>query len=117
MLAVAIALASCRHGRPDAPLPEQPKTTLHVTNGEFLDAVIYVVERGQNVRLGTASSNQTTTFVIPPHLIFGATPLSFRVDPVGARAQLPTSELMIDPGDEIELRLSGGRVVLTKRAP
>ena len=89
---------------------------LYVTNGEFLDAVVYVVDRGQRVRLGVASSNRTTTFEIPKHLLFAATPLSFVLDPIGAPARPSTGEIMIDPGDELELRLDGGRVVLTKRA-
>ena len=88
---------------------------LHVANGEFLDAVVYVVDRGQRVRLGVASSNRTTDFEIPPHLLFAATPLSFVVDPIGAPARPSTGDLVIVPGDDLELRLSGGRVVLTKR--
>ena len=90
---------------------------VHVTNGEFLDAVVYVVERGQRVRLGVASSNRTTTFEIPPHLLFSATELSFFIDPIGAPPRPSTGDVVIDPGDELELRLGGGRVVLTKRAP
>jgi hypothetical protein len=90
---------------------------VHVANGEFLDAVVYVVERGQRVRLGVASSNRTTTFEIPPHLLFSSTALSFLVDPIGAAPRPSTGDVVIDPGDELELRLGGGRVVLTKRAP
>jgi hypothetical protein len=119
-LAAALLLAvfgACHRGKSILPAPEQPKTMLHVANSEFLDAVVYVVDRGQRVRLGVASSNRTTTFEIPPHLLFAATPLSFLIDPVGAPARPSTGDLVIIPGDEVELRLSGGRVVLTKRAP
>lgn len=116
-LLLAFGAAACHRGRPAAPIPAPPPTTVHVANGEFLDAVIYVIQRGQAVRLGMAPSNRTTNFVIPAHLIFGATPLSFRIDPIGARARPSTGDVVIDPGDDIELRLSGGRVVLTKRSP
>ena len=88
---------------------------LRVTNGEFLDAVVYVVNHGQRIRLGVASSNRTTRFEIPKHLVFGATPLSFLVDPIGGNARPSTGDMVIDPGDDLELRLNGGRLLLTKR--
>ena len=109
--------AGCHKSKLSQPAPVQPKTMLHVTNGEFLDAVVYVVERGQRVRLGVASSNRTTTFEIPPHMLFSPTALSFLLDPIGAPARPSTGDVVIDPGDDLELRFSGGRVVLTKRAP
>ena len=119
VLAACLTLAAvgCHKTKSSEPAPEQPKTMLHVTNGEFLDAIVYVVDRGQRVRLGVASSNRTTTFEIPKHLLFASTPLSFVLDPIGAPARPSTGEVVIDPGDDLELRFSGGRVVLTKRAP
>ena len=111
----SLGVHGCQH-KSLAPAPEPPpKTILHVTNGEFLDAVVYVVDRGQRVRLGVASSNRTTNFQIPPHLLFAATPLSFVVDPIGASARPSTGDVVIVPGDDLELRLSGGRAILTKR--
>ena len=109
------AVVACFHGNSSIIVPEQPKTTVHVSNGEFLDAVIYVVNHGQPVRLGIASSNRTTTFEIPKHMIFGATPLSFQVHPIGANIQPSTGDVMIDPGDDLDLQISGGRLVLTRR--
>ena len=43
----AAGTAGCHRLKSAKPAPEQPKTMLHVTNSEFLDAVVYVVERGQ----------------------------------------------------------------------
>ena len=115
LLAALSNVEACRH-KSLAPAPEPPpRTFVHVANGEFLDAVVYVVDRGQRVRLGVASSNRTTDFEIPAHLLFAATPLSFVVDPIGAPARPSTGDLVIVPGDDLELRLSGGRAVLTKR--
>ena len=113
---LALAIGGCHNSKSSEPAPEQPKTMLHVTNSEFLDAVVYVIDHGQRVRLGIASSNRTTTFEIPKHLLFAATSLSFVLDPIGAPARPSTGEIVIDPGDDLELRLEGGRVVLTKRA-
>ena len=116
IFAVALLLGTgCRLFRSSHPAPEPPKTTLFVTNTEFLDAVVYVVDRGQNVRLGVASSNRTTTFDIPTHLVFAPRPLSFLIHPIGSGSRWSTGDVIIEPGDEIELHVSGGRVVVTKR--
>jgi len=115
LLVAPLGVQACRH-KSLAPAPEPPpRTILHVANGEFLDAVVYVVDRGQRVRLGVASSNRTTDFEIPAHLLFAATALSFVADPIGAPARPSTGDLVIVPGDDLELRLSGGRAILTKR--
>ncbi|HWC44993.1 MAG TPA: hypothetical protein VG868_02665 [Casimicrobiaceae bacterium] len=115
LLVAPLGAEACRH-KSLAPAPEPPpKTILHVANGEFLDAVVYVVDRGQRVRLGVASSNRTTNFEIPAHILFAATPLSFVADPIGAPARPSTGDVVIVPGDDLELRLSGGRAILTKR--
>jgi len=114
---LTLGAPGCHRSMSSQPAPVQPKTMLHVTNGEFLDAVVYVVERGQRVRLGVASSNRTTTFEIPPHMLFSSTALSFVLDPIGAPARPSTGDVVIDPGDDLELHFGGGRVVLTKRAP
>jgi hypothetical protein len=115
LLLAPLGVDACRH-KSLAPAPEPPpRTFVHVANGEFLDAVVYVVDRGQRVRLGVATSNRTTDFEIPAHLLFAATPLSFVVDPIGAPARPSTGDLVIVPGDDLELRLNGGRAVLMKR--
>jgi hypothetical protein len=117
-LALSLGVGACHSPKASIlPAPEQPKTFLHVTNGEFLDAVVYIVNRGQRIRLGVASSNRTTNFEIPSNLIFGATPMAFVIDPIGGRSRPASGDVVIDPGDEVELQLSGGRIVLTKHAP
>ena len=121
LLCVALALvtmpiaAGCFKTKTSIIAPAQPKTFLYVTNSEFLDAVVYVLSGGQRIRLGTANSNRTTTFEIPSHMIFGATSLSFVADPIGGRARQSTGDFVIDPGDEVELHLESGRLLLTKR--
>jgi hypothetical protein len=106
----------CKRNRLSQPAEPPPKTVVRVTNTDFLDVVVYVARRGQNVRLGTASSNTTTTFVIPSQLIFGATSLSFLIDPVGSNRRQSTGELLVDAGDELELRVGSGRPQVGKKA-
>jgi len=108
--------AACKRNRLSQHPEPPPKTVVRVTNTDFLDVVVYVARRGQNVRLGTASSNTTTTFVIPSQMIFGATSLSFLVDPVGSNRRQSTGELLVDAGDELELRVGGGRPQIGKKA-
>ena len=109
-------LTACKRNRLSQPSAPPPKTVVRVTNTDFLDVVVYVARRGQNVRLGTASSNTTTTFVIPSQLIFGATSLNFLIDPVGSNRRQSTGELLVDAGDELELRVGGGRAQIGKKA-
>ena len=64
---------------------------------------IYVVRSGQRIRLGTVSGTSTQKLVIPPSLIFGATPLSFVADPIGSSRTATSWELTVQPGDEVTL--------------
>jgi hypothetical protein len=72
-LAAAPACRSTPEGNgSEAPAPA-PRTTLEVENRSFNDMTVYVLRGSQRLRLGNATGNGTTTFTIPPHLIFGAT--------------------------------------------
>ena len=117
LLTTCLLAGGCSRFRSQGRAPPPPTTNVHVVNNDFLDAVVYVVHRGQSVRLGMATSNTTTTFVVPAQLIFGSTALSFVVDPVGAPRRQGTGEIVVDPGDDIELLVSGGRALLNKRTP
>ena len=107
--------AACNRARSALKPPPPPKTVVHVSNGDFLDAVIYVVQQGQRVRLGTATSNTTTMFVIPAQLVFSSTSLSFLIDPVGSTRRQSSGQIVVDPGDDVELQLSAGRIMLGKK--
>ena len=109
------AVTSCSLNRSARRVDEPPPTVVQVNNNNFLDMVVYVVQRGQRIRLGTATSNRATNFVIPPHVFFGPTPISFVVDPVGSGRIQSTSEIVVDAGEELELRLDGGRLSLRKK--
>src|SRR5579862_3529705 len=60
---------ACHNGAPhetgDDDSQMVAETTLDVTNQWFADMVIYVVHSGQRLRLGLATGNSTTSFVIP----------------------------------------------------
>jgi hypothetical protein len=100
-----LALSACGGSKSrSAPIP-QPRTTGRVENQGFSDMTIYAIRSGQRVRLGTAGGNSTTTFTIPANLIFGATPLRFLADPIGANRTPVSDEITVQPGDQVRLVL------------
>jgi hypothetical protein len=103
MLGFALVACGGKKGR-SAPIP-QPRTSVRVENQGFSDMTIYAIRSGQRVRLGNAPGNSTTTFTIPPNLIFGATPLRFLADPIGSNRTPVSDEITVQPGDQVRLVL------------
>jgi hypothetical protein len=98
-----LLLAACARATEQRDTTARKRTTLEVENRSFLDMNVYVVSGGTRIRLGRASGNATTEFVIPANLIFGATSLQFIADPIGA-GRLPVSDnITVSEGDEVRL--------------
>jgi predicted small lipoprotein YifL len=103
VLSLLMVVASCGTQRRGGPAVPQERTTVRVQNQNFLDMTIYVLRNSQRVRLGTVGGVSTQVLTIPSNLIFGATPLRFQADPVGA-TRTPTSfEITVSPGDQVQL--------------
>lgn len=106
---LALALAGCAHRRtaPGAAegAPEQVQTALVVDNQGYLDRTIYVMRSSQRVRLGLANGNSRARFILPSNIMFGATPLRFVADPIGGRSAAVSMEIVVNPGDEVMLRI------------
>ena len=104
-----IAVAGCsRNDPPETDAAPVPETTLRVENQAFLDMTIYAVRSSQRVRLGIATGLSVTKFTIPKSLIFGSTPLAFYADPIGGRRTPVSQEVMVSPGDEVQLMIPPG---------
>lgn len=99
---LGLALAACGGSKSRSAAP-QPRTSVRVENQGFADMTVYAIRSGQRVRLGIATGNSTTTFTIPPNLIFGATPLRFLADPIGGRGTPVSDEITVQPGDQVRL--------------
>jgi hypothetical protein len=85
------------------------ETTLEVTNQWFADMNIYVVRTGQRLRLGLATGNATTNFVIPRAVITGPSiRLRFLADPVGGTHSPVSDEITVSPGDAVQLTIPPG---------
>ena len=110
VLIVAVAcmtlLSACSTNKKEDEAAEPvPPTRLRVENQAFLDMTIYVFRSSQRIRLGVASGNSTTRMTIPRNLIFGATPLRFQADPIGASRAPISQEITVSPGDEVTLTI------------
>jgi hypothetical protein len=110
-LLAPIFLVACSAGSRDeeAPSPAAGPATLQVENQNFLDMTVYVVSGSHRQRLGVARGNTTTSLTIPDRLIRGgATPLRFVCDPIGGQGLPVTEEIVVLPGDVVELVIPPG---------
>jgi hypothetical protein len=85
------------------------ETTLEVTNQWFSNMNIYVVHSGQRLRLGLATGNSTTDFVIPRAIVNGPSiQLRFLADPIGGTHAPVSDEITVSPGDAVQLTIPPG---------
>lgn len=117
-LATVVALAAtlvsplaCHHrydskDPDDTPEVRQP-TTVKVVNQGFPDMTIYVAQTGgQRIRLGLATGNSSSTFVIPRSIVNGgATTLLFVADPIGGVRPSVSDQITVSPGDNVQLTI------------
>jgi hypothetical protein len=75
-----------------------------VDNRGFLDMTVYVLDGAQRQRLGIARGLARTPFTIPDRLVRGgAGSLRFYCDPIGGRGLPVSEEIVVAPGDVVEL--------------
>lgn len=98
-----ILLISCSSASQQARGRMQVKTTVRVENQNILDMTVYILRGSQRLRLGMVTGLTTREFVIPKNLILGATSLRFLADPIGSRHMPVSQEILMSPGDKIEI--------------
>ena len=112
ILLIALLLAACRSARESddgAPSPTRGPATLQVENRRFSDMTVYVLEGAQRQRLGVARGLATTSFTIPDRLVRGGqAPLRFFCDPIGGEGLPVSEEILVEPGDEVQLIIPSG---------
>ena len=82
--------------------------TVRVTNDNWMDMRIYVVETAtQHLRwrLGNVTSLSTTSFELPDHLGAGLGHLVLGAVPIGSRQQQFTDRLLTGPGSLVDWRI------------
>ena len=102
---LALSFAACATNKYSQQQQSQAPTTLVVRNDNFLEHNVYLLYGGERIRIGTARSNMTTKFVIPPQYVFGVTSLQFLLDPIGSRAMPVTDKVAVSPGDEVDITI------------
>ena len=102
---LALSFVACATNKYSQQQLDQPPTTLVVRNDNFLEHNVYLLYGGQRIRIGTARSNATSKFIIPPQYVFGATSLQFLLDPIGSRATPVTDQVSVSPGDEVDITI------------
>jgi hypothetical protein len=104
---VVVPATGCARRGAASQQDERP-TTLRVRNQNFLDMNVFVVRGGQPIRLGTVSGNSTQVLRIPAYLLAGVTPLRFVADPIGRSRGPVSEEIVVSPGDQVELMVPPG---------
>ncbi len=67
---------------------------------------MYVSDGAQRLPVGSISPLSTTRLRIPPSVVFPATSLVFIAVPVSGNGSSISERLVVNPGDEIHLRLA-----------
>ena len=102
-------VASCApRSRSNRPPAAVEPAYVRINNQSWLDMNVYVLRSSQRIRLGTIGANQTQRFQLPHNLIFGATPLRFLADPIGSSRTAQSFEIVVSPGDEVQLTIPPG---------
>jgi hypothetical protein len=101
-LAGAPALGGCYGRGRNAPLPQEA-TTVRVRNQSFLDHNVFVLQSGSRARLGTVTGNSVAVLRIPASFVQPGVTLRFFADPIGGNATPVSDQLVVTPGDEVEL--------------
>mgnify|MGYP000285993767 FL=1 len=96
------ACAMAGRGRAER-VPNEPETFVEVQNQSWLDVNVFVLRGAQQVRLGTVEGATTRRLRIPSTLLFGPTPLRFRIDPIGSGRAPVSQEILVSPGETVRL--------------
>ncbi len=84
---------------------DSTKTVLEVRNERLDDMVVYVVYGGLPTELGVVHAMQKTTFTLPRSLTRARASMRFMVRRFGAQVTITSRDVLIEPGDHIQLRI------------
>lgn len=104
---LCLGVAACRTLSNASGNQNEP-TMVEVQNQSFLDMTVYAERNSQRVRLGLATGNAKTRFVIPPGIVTGITTLRFIADPIGSSRASVSQEISVTPGDTVVMTIPPG---------
>ncbi|HET7584679.1 MAG TPA: hypothetical protein VFK13_07225 [Gemmatimonadaceae bacterium] len=97
VLAACVSSAGRQHQR------DEPVTRVRVDNRSFTGYTIYVLDGKIRTRLGRVDATSEATFVIPPNLLFGPTPLQFEIAPLASNDRPHSQVIQVNPGETVTL--------------
>jgi hypothetical protein len=105
-----LATAGCASGglqRSGSPFSNDPRerneVRIHVLNHNFSDATVWTLVRdGRRTRLGMVTGKDEASFTVPWRF---SEPLRLQFDLV-AGPRCTTENIMVDPGDELEMQIA-----------
>jgi hypothetical protein len=107
-LALAIAGAACApvggSGKRSFGKPAPPAVMV-VSNHNFADMNLYVVQSGMRVRLGTVTGLTTRRFSLPREVTRNVSDLRIFADPIGGSQTYLSPPVRVHPGQSLELTL------------
>jgi len=107
LVAAGCLLAAC-HSRP-GPGASEPADAdgvpLQISNHNWSDVVIYVVQDGFQSRLGVAAAATATSFTLPRRMLGQAGELQLFGRPIGAKGSASTETVIVQPGQWVEWTL------------
>ena len=105
VLAFVAMLVSCASA-PDTGRVGPQDIRLEVDNGNYLDVVVFGLQDHTTTRIGSVTGLSSATFLIPDRLLVLGR-IRILVDPVGSPVAYLTDEIMVNPGDVVELYVAG----------
>lgn len=107
LLFASAAAGACTSGRARPRIWSAPASGYSVTvrNDNWLDADVYATYLGSNFRLGFVRGLTTATLPLPRDFIHLGT-VQLRVDPVGTESTYTSDQIVISPGQRIELTVN-----------
>lgn len=106
--AIAVTLLSACAGTVESPFEtaryKQP-IVLNVENNNWSDAIVHIVYLGSRRRLSQVGGMSAREIVIPRARVPATRTIQILVTFVGSSERFVTSDLRVDPGDQIYLRL------------
>lgn len=106
---LATTLAACSHNPPPpAPEPGSPAANVVVTvqNQNLNDVDVFVNVNGVAQRLGTVTSQATSSFEVSWQQIGPAGHVSLIVSPIGSAGAYRTGALTLRPGSQVSLNVA-----------
>lgn len=115
-----ILLGGCAsNAGPDSELRSRApeKTSVQVSNNNWLDVNVFAVRGDQRVRLGMVTSMSTKLLRVPGAFLSGPADLQLIADPIGSSMSYSSEPINVWPGQTITLavenQLSLSHVVMT----